>query len=122
MTQPVEGDDDLFALLETVGPNAAGTGDFFSGSDLPWAGAPQYRREAFMRTVREFWHAYEYVQAAYMQGPHLVISLAYFVIFHLLTYLNRRRGGYLDVHEITVLILNSGASGDFGPLFDYIFN
>lgn len=90
--------DDVYSLLESIWPGMSNFDNFLADPSLPWCGSPEYRRHAFMRSIREFWHAYDFVSAAYERGPHLVISLAYFVVFQLLFLLNQRRGGFLGPH------------------------
>lgn len=78
-----------------------------------------------MNSVTEFWYIYDRLDAVNQHGPYLVLSAAYFLVYHLLFKMNRRRGGFLDsdlIHRSTIFILNNCAAGNFHPMFDYILN
>lgn len=120
-------DVSLDDLLAELGPYETDTDDYtryFTGLGLPWSVEPEHRREAFMRTINDFLFMFQRVQAVFDFGAGWVISIAYFLVYHFLYMLNRRRGGFLDtdlIHRTTVFILNNCAAGDFGPLYDYLF-
>lgn len=84
------------------------------------------RRIAFMTYVNSFSESYANIGAVtYPHGLNAIINVSYFVLYNLLSMLNRQRGNFLDemlIRQSVVLILHQCANNNFDLLYEFIFD
>lgn len=82
------------------------------------------RRSAFMSYVQSFSQAHMSIQVVYPYGVNAIVNLAYFILYHFVSMVDRQRGGNTDDMSLrngVAYILDNAAIDNFDFLFDYVF-
>lgn len=82
------------------------------------------RRGFFFNYLRSFSDVHADIRITYPTGINSLLNISYFLIYSVLSMLNRHRGGFLDddlIRQNVLLILNECAENQFGLLYDMLF-